>query len=453
MGRDLEVFAHPLAWVRWQRDWSQRDLINRLARRLGIPPDRKQPSRWEARGVTPREDVQRALAAELEIDVAQLKARPWPQWLIPRGDDLALRAPWTVEGLQSVLDHTAEGAPMDRRGFLVLLTDAAAASLVGTWARTPAPAPLPAAGDGAGGMGADLLGSMEDRLALLRARDDVVGGGRTWQLVENELRGARALLRTGEFTGALRTRLLALIGEQARVAGWSCVDAGRLAAGEVYLVQALRAAHAAGDAAAGANVIKSLSLVVLEDGRPWEALEMVQWARAVTRTAPARVRAMLAVREARIRATMRDTASHTRIVNEAAALMTQADREAPEELPVWARYFDAAEFAAQVAAGHLAARQLDPAQHHLDHALQAQPGERRRDAVTYGLWGAEIAARRGDADQAVDRLGDLLPDVGSSNSGRNRAHVARVQALLKQGGFAALPQVRGLDEQVRTLLA
>ncbi|MEY9958848.1 transcriptional regulator [Streptacidiphilus sp. MAP5-52] len=448
----LDVVQHPLAWVREQRGWSQQELMNRLARRLGVAADRQQARRWEA-GVEPRTDVQRALAAELGVDVEDLKSRPWPLWLLPTGDDLLLRAPWTMEGLLSVLDRTAGGADVDRRGFLALLTGAAAGQLTRSWARAPHPGAPTAAATADDGMVRDMLGSFEDRLALLRARDDAVGGGRIWQLLDAELLGSRALLRSGECSGADQRRLLALIGEQSRVAGWASVDAGRLAAGEVYLVQALRAAHAAGDAAAGANVVKSLSLLVLEDGRTLEALEMVQWARHVADSAPSRVQAMLAVREARIRAAMRDTATQARLVAEAAGLMSRAEDEPEDEVPAWARYFDHAEFAAQVAAGHLAAGQLLPAQERLEEGLLDQPGARHRDALTYGLWAAEISARRGDPEQAASRLADLLPQVANSASHRNRKRLGEVRALLKTPRSATLPQVRALDEQARDLLA
>lgn len=94
---------------------------------------------------------------------------------------------------------------------------------------------------------------VEQRLQHLRRLDDHVGGTDTYAMVTGELAVTTALLRDGAYTEEVGRRLLVAIGELAQVAGWVTSDAGRHAEAKRLYLAGMRAAHAGGDVAAGAN--------------------------------------------------------------------------------------------------------------------------------------------------------------------------------------------------------
>jgi len=439
---------HPLTWVRLEQQWTLKHLTDLLAARVGTAASPVKAWRWENRGVTPVLDVQLALAAELRIPVADVAARPWPYWL-PLGERADIETQWTLEGVADVLDRlvgsNSLNAAVDRREFLTLSAGAFAA-VAATWASAPT-APLPTHSEQGG---TELLASLEERIPLLRKQEERAGGGAVRLMLDAELRTANALLQQGSVGAVATPRLLEVITELSRLAGWTSVDTGRYAAAESYFLAGLRSAHSGGDRLAGANLLKCLSLQLVDLDRPKEALEVATIAVTNARGGPARVRAMLMLRQARAHAALGDRAACEAVLGKAEQAMDQA--EPGQEVPGWADYFDSAEFAAQAAASYQLLGLHATSDDWLRQALQIQPGYRERDMITYMLWRAKNAVHLGQADAACDHLRLILPSLARSTSVRNRTRLAGVhKALQKQAG--ASRAVLELDEQVRVLIA
>lgn len=440
---DPLLLVHPLSFVRQQRGWSQQDLVNVIARRLNTAARREKASRWERWGVVPDERTQLALAAELEVPAQQVRELGWPHWL-PVGGGVDLALPWDRVGGLTMLDHTAGAAMLDRRGFMILGAGAVA-GLAGEWLGLQPTRITPVLNGGR--IGEDLAGVFEGRLPALRQMDATLGGGSVRALVDAELRLVTDLLAKGSYSEAIGQRMFTIAAELGRIAGWASFDAGYHAAAERYWVAALRSAHVAGDRAAGANILKCMSLQRVDTERSAEALQLAQAAMTGARDAPARVRAMLAARQARTHAVLGEAVDCERMLAAAEQAMGRADDEAT---PPWAAYFDDAEFCAQVASCYLLLRRHEATDHWLTQALALQPKERSRDRATYLIWRADTVLQLGDVDHACALVGQAVPDIAMARSVRNQRRLVDIHGRLAQHRG---PAFTALDEQVRSLIA
>ncbi|MEU5914849.1 transcriptional regulator [Micromonospora sp. NPDC047527] len=433
---------HPLSYVREQRSWTQQDLVDVIARRLNTAARREKAWRWERWGVVPDEDSQVALADELGVDRQTVKALGWPHWL-PTGPAISASTTWTVKGAVDLLDNTAGPAVLDRRGFLIMKAGLAAA-IAERWLATESPK-INAALVG-GRVDADLLDCFEQRLPALRRMDASLGGGSVRSLVDAELRLVTDLLRHSSYSEVAGNRLLVVAAELGRIAGWASFDAGFHAAAERYWFAALHAAHSAADRAAGANILKCMSLQRVDTERPTEALRLADAARAGAKDAPARVRAMLTTRLARTHAVLGESVACERRLAEADTEMSRADDEAS---PAWASYFDQAEYSAQVAACYLLLQRHQASDYWLKQTLALQPAERSRDRATYLIWRADSVFNLGDVEQACSLVAQAAPDVVATRSVRNHRRLLDIHGRLVAHRHPAAGE---LDECVRSLL-
>lgn len=438
-----QLLVHPLSYVREQRSWTQQDLVNVIARRLNTAARREKAWRWERWGVVPDEDTQLALADELGVDRQTVKALGWPHWL-PTGPTISTATPWTFNGAVALLDDTAGPAVLDRRGFLIMHAGLAVA-IAERWLAAEPPR-INAALQG-GRVDADLLDCFEQRLPALRRMDASLGGGSVRSLVDAELRLVTDLLRHSSYSEASANRLLTVAAELGRIAGWASFDAGFHAAAERYWLAALHAAHSASDRAAGANILKCMSLQRVDTERPTEAFRLADAAWAGAKNAPARVRAMLTTRLARAHAVLGESVACERRLAEADTEMSRADDQTS---PAWASYFDHAEYSAQVAACYLLLQRHQASDQWLQQTLALQPAERSRDRATYLIWRADSVFNLGDIDHACALVAEAAPDVAASRSVRNHRRLLDIHGRLTVHRHAA---VTALDERVRTLLA
>ncbi|MFE4829885.1 helix-turn-helix domain-containing protein [Streptomyces sp. NPDC056672] len=435
------VFNHPLAFARQQLGLSQRDLALLLGRRLRGGGRQEKVARWESGTVEPDMDAQLVIAEILGVPADRLRKLLWPNWL-PMGGQFSVEGVWTPENCQSLLEASVGELVLDRRGF-VTLAAGSVDILAREWRSVGHAVP-----EVLGGMTGDIADSFEPRLPWLRDLEDLHGGGRVRRLVDAELRFVGELLQDTGHRGPQSRRLFRMVADLCRIGGWASVDAGYLAAAERYFVLGMRAARAGGDPLAGANLLKCMSLLLAEAGRPRDALLLAGSAVEGTAGAPPRVRAMLTVRQARVHAVLNEQYACERLLGLAESAMAEADGE---PCPDWATYFDAAEYAAQVAACHLALRNFADCDRSLERATRLQPASRARDGVTYQLWRAESAVRLGDIERACVHLMDVVPLVAGGSSSRNRLRFRRVRRLLRP--HRALPYVRDLDAQAVALLA
>ncbi len=93
-----------------------------------------------------------------------------------------------------------------------------------------------------------------ERTARLRRLDDVLGGADTYRLYAAELATTTALVTGANYTAS--TGLLAVVAEQAQLAGWAAFDAGMHAEARQHYLTSLTAAQEAEDAALAGNALR-----------------------------------------------------------------------------------------------------------------------------------------------------------------------------------------------------
>ncbi len=442
-GGQRSPLIHPLSYVRQEHGWTYQDLAHVIATRVGNSAARREKAwRWEHWGVVPDSASQLALAAELGVSVEAVHTLGWPHWL-PIGERVKIDAPWSAENCVQAMDETAGSAVLDRRGFLVLGVGGAAV-LADQWLSIDPPQ-LASVLRG-GHIDAELVTCLEQRLPALRQMDAVLGGGHIRNLVDAELRLVTDLLTKGAYTEHLGQRVFSVAAELGRIAGWTSFDSGYHAAAERYWIAALRAAHTANDRAAGANILKCMSLQRMDNDRADEALSLAQAAREGAKSAPARVLAMLAVRQARTHAVRDEVRDCERLLSVAERNMGRADDEVT---PGWASYFDRAEYCAQVAGSYLALEQHKAADDWLAQSLAVQSIECRRDRATYLIWRADSALGLGDVEHACELVSRAAPDVAGARSVRNRKRLAGIHTKIKKYRH---PAVGALDDQLHGLI-
>jgi transcriptional regulator with XRE-family HTH domain len=104
-------------------------------------------------------------------------------------------------------------------------------------------------------VGADVPAQIVERTARLRRLDDFLGGADTWRVFGAEVMATDALIKNGSYTETTGNALLAVLAEQAQLAGWAAFDAGLWAQSDELYRMSLEAARDAGDLALAANAL------------------------------------------------------------------------------------------------------------------------------------------------------------------------------------------------------
>lgn len=444
-GQQQAVFAHPLSYIREERGWTYLDLAEVIAGRVGYKSAHRQKAwRWENWGVIPDLDTQRALADELGVPRALVTKLGWPTWL-PTGNRIDTGLPWTADGSLLALNQAAGAAVLDRRGFLTL-GPGVLATVAASWVSHETPR-LTAVIRG-GKVDESLVRCFEKRLPGLRQMHNVLGGGSVRGVVDAELQLVKDILAQRSYTQALGARLYGVAAELGLTAGWSSFDAGHHAAAERYFHAALRASHTAGDRAVGANILKCMSLQLVDLRRLDEALALATAARHGAAGAAPRVVAMLSARQARMHAVLGEAAECEHLLVIADNAMSRAD---DHDAPLWSAYFDQAEYCAQVAACYLLLQRHQATDAWLRQSLELQDPERSVDRATYLMWRAETVLNLGDVDHACTLVGEAVPSIATARSARNRKRLNDLRHRLTE--HSQLPAVAALDETIRTLIA
>ncbi|MFF0794955.1 hypothetical protein [Streptomyces spiralis] len=327
-------------------------------------------------------------------------------------------------------DLTRSDLVMDRRTATRALTGAAlsGAALLDSIEGWLQPAPAVSSGNHRGGrIGMREVQELEGTARAFRAWDHRFGGGLRRKAVVGQLNEVAGHLEEHQAPDVERGlfRVMAYLGGTAATIAW---DSGLQQQAQSYYLLALRAAHAGGDAAFGANVLAGMARQMLYRDRPQDALELIHMAQKGDEAAGPRLRAMLHTREAWAYAAMGREAAFKRATGDAAEALGEAG---PDEEPYWICYFDEAELA-----GVTGGRLLDLARQKREHAEEA--AEPIRNAVArrgpeagrshaldaIGL--AECHFLMGDLRGAVDHTRQAVEAAARTQSARVRAQLSQL---------------------------
>ncbi|WP_406080522.1 transcriptional regulator [Streptomyces zaomyceticus] len=319
--------------------WSPKALARKLNRVFGAGTVAESaPYHWRDSGSLPRSPLPMMAAYVLSqelgrpVSVAELwQSRVGDSSaLVPADTDLA--RPWTVQGMEAIVEDWVMGGLVDRRRFLAIsgagLLAIVAQYLDGTAGRGQyAPRITPS-------VGADpLVDQVEQHLPMLSALDDEHGGARHLPYVGAQFRAVGLLIREGGHAPAVASRLIRALAEIGQLAGWMAFDAADHGLAQRYFATALRAAHQVNDLPLCSHILGDLSFQAASRGHPADAIALGEAARRASDAAPPVVQASVLSRLAYAYAAAgRDNDfAHTR----GAARDLIASRDGSQEEPRW----------------------------------------------------------------------------------------------------------------------
>ncbi|MGP4091084.1 hypothetical protein [Streptomyces sp. KR55] len=343
-------------------------------------------------------------------------------------DDASWRPESTVH---LAAELTRSDLVMDRRTATRALAGAAmsGAALLDTLEGWLEPAPAAERVRRRGRIGRREVQELESTARAFRAWDHRFGGGLRRKAVVGQLNEVADHLEEHQAPDVERGlfRVMAHLGGTAATMAW---DSGIQKQAQNYYMLALRAAHAGGDAAFGANVLAGMARQMLYRDRPQDALELVHLAqKGAGKAAWPRVRAMLHTREAWAYAALGRSAAFRRATAEAVEALTEAN--AAEE-PYWIAYFDDAELAGVTGGRLLDMARRDPQQHaedaaeHIRGALATRGAEAGRSYALDLIGLAECYFLMGDVPEAVHQTHRAVDAAARTQSTRVRAQLGQL---------------------------
>jgi len=371
-----------------------------------------------------------------------LADRPWekqpslPTFPLPTSattrpsDDPSWRSSATVH---MVADLTRSDLVMDRRTAMGALTGTVLSgaplldSLEGWLVPEPDRATEPDRRRGR--IGQDEVRQLEATARAFRSWDHKFGGGLRRKAVIGQLNEVAGHLSENQASGVERGlfQVMSYLSGTAATMTW---DSGHQQLAQDYYLIALRAAHAAGDSAFGANVLAGMARQMLYQDRPQDALELVHLAqRGARRSAVPRVLAMLHTREAWAYAAMGRSAAFQRASREAAEQLAEAGGH---EEPYWIGYFDEAELSGVTGGRLLDLARTDPKQHaagaaeNIRTALATRGPEAGRSHALDLIGLAECHFLMGDLAEAVAHTHKAVDAAGRTQSSRVRDQLGQL---------------------------
>ncbi|MCX5396591.1 regulator [Streptomyces sp. NBC_00102] len=283
---------------------------------------------------------------------------------------------------------------------------------------------------------------------LFRSLDHAYGGGHARQALIRYLEHETEPMLRGSYTETTGRRLFAAAADLTRLAGWTSYDIAAHGLAQRYFVQALRLAQAAGDRAYGAYVLITMSRQAVYLGHGREAVQLARVAQqGVGSAAPSAVQALLHAVEARGHGVLGDARA-------CAVSLARAERalEAActgDEAPHWARHFDEAQLADELAHCHRDLQQYRAAALHAERSLQLRAPAYARSRLFCRVVLASARLGLGELDQACLLGAEAAQQARDMRSVRATEYVREFERKLEPYRDAAA--VRGYREQIAAL--
>ncbi|MFF7362977.1 regulator [Streptomyces sp. NPDC008125] len=283
---------------------------------------------------------------------------------------------------------------------------------------------------------------------LFRSLDHAYGGGHARQALIRYLEHETEPMLRGHYTETTGRRLFAATADLTRLAGWTSYDIAAHGLAQRYFVQALRLAQAAGDRAYGSYVLITMSRQAVYLGHGREAVQLARVAQqGVGSAAAPAVQALLHAVEARGHGVLGDARA-------CAVSLARAERSLEaarpgDEAPHWARNFDEAQFADELAHCHRDLQQYRAAALHAERSLQLRAPAYARSRLFCRVVLASARLGLGELDQACLLGAEAAQQAREMRSVRATEYVREFERKLEPYRDAAA--VRGYREQIAAL--
>ncbi|MFI0815100.1 hypothetical protein ACH4TX_04720 [Streptomyces sp. NPDC021098] len=270
---------------------------------------------------------------------------------------------------------------------------------------------------------------LREGLRSLYALDDAYGGDAIRSLAVRHLRRIRRIINIGTYPDTISRQLQLLAGETANQCAWLYYDADDQDTARRYYGEALTAATMLRDESLHILVLVMLSMQASHENRPRDGYELARAARerAVPLGSPLLL-SLIASRESRALAVMRDDRAARKRLAEAMRLVDRSDRGRPA--PKWAAFHGHAELAYRQGMLYTETGHDKAAVPFLRAALDHQTRTYGRNRALYRLTLARTLVQAGEVDEGAAEALASLEHLAEVESGRVARSLHEVRALL-----------------------
>ncbi|MGQ0777576.1 MAG: hypothetical protein ACT4NY_24730 [Pseudonocardiales bacterium] len=247
--------------------------------------------------------------------------------------DPILVAPWSHRGIVEAVVLLSGGVRVKRRVFLSLTGPALTAPAHQWLVHEPEPVLSGLAGQR---ISAGLVDRLPAMITELRAMDDVAGGGDVLTLAQHHFGWVAGLLDQASYDDVTGRKLHVALAELGQLTGWVCYDTDQHGLAQRYYIAGLRAAHAADDRLLGAHILGSMACQAAHQGRPGEAVTIIDTAVAGTRGRQTpRLLAELHIRKAHGFAVLNDASACNAAISQARTQVERAGNDGEQPYLYW----------------------------------------------------------------------------------------------------------------------
>lgn len=292
------------------------------------------------------------------------------------------------------------------------------------------------------------IGALRSVGELFRALDHAYGGGHARQALVRYLEHEAEPMLRGTYGEAVGRRLFAAAADLTRLAGWTSYDIAAHGLAQRYFVQALRLSQAAGDRAYGAYVLVTMSRQAVYLGHGREAVQLARVAQqGVGSSVAPTVLALLHAAEARGHGVLGEVRACTAALARAERALETA--RPGDDTPYWARFFDEAQLADELAHCHRDLQQYRAASQHAERSLQLRSAGYARSRLFCRVVLATARLGLGELDQACTLGAEAALQAAEMRSARAHEYVRDFERRLEPYRDAAA--VRGYRDRVAAL--
>lgn len=298
---------------------------------------------------------------------------------------------------------------------------------------------------------AGLVDRFTTMIPELRKMDDVAGGGSVLALAQHEFSWVAGLLDHARYDERTGRALPVVLAELGQLGGWTAYDTGNHGLAQRYYLIGLRAAHSADDRPLGAYILRSLAKQATRQGRPADAVTLIETALAGTRgrQSPALL-ADLHIEHANALASLRDSSACAVAISQAHA---QVEHLTLEYDPPWLYWMNPADITASAGSCLLKLGQPDQAATMLNHGIAQSDESFIRDRQINATRLADALARpepQRDLDAAAGWGMASIDLIESVDSTRGIGDLHDLYRHLKP--HAKVPAVRDFLDRARGLV-
>ncbi|WP_250290802.1 hypothetical protein [Frankia sp. CiP1_Cm_nod1] len=276
-------------------------------------------------------------------------------------------------------------------------------------------------------VGSEEVELLRSAAADLDAIDQRFGGDRLWRSARAQLLWLHRLLDQGTYTDGISQELHSITGQLTTSLGWFCYDAGRQTEARVYFSEALNTAMLAGDDALATRTLSNMARQSVDLGKAREAVRFarIAQAHAAEWSAPPRVAALLAIREAQGHARLGDDVSAGSAIKRA---WTHFEHGSSQRDPDWTAFLNQAELTCLEGMCRLDLGQHNQSVKLLDRSAELQDIEHSRNRGMCLARLAYAALQNRDLDHTVAAAEESLRLVdGGMSSTRNMKQLVLVR--------------------------